>query len=262
MSTAAPAATASTLGMIGAQSRAMVIAYWRVPAFAIFSLVLPIMFFTFFGLPHAREKLANGTSVGAYLLGSFGAYAVSSVMVFNFGIGQATARAQKIDLLQRATPLPPFVTIVANVINALSFALVSLLVLFAFVFVAGGVRLSAATWVTLTVRLLFGALPMIGLGMAIGYSSGVNAAPALANLIYLPMSFASGLFIPLNQMPDFVQRIGPFLPTYHYGQLAWNTVGGADESVTRAVLWLAGWTLVLFAVALRAYRLEATRKFA
>jgi len=37
----------------------------------------------------------------------------------------------------------------------------------------------------------------------------VCAAPALANLIYLPLSFASGLFMPLAQLPGFVQRIVP-----------------------------------------------------
>ncbi len=234
---------------------------FRVPAFSVSTLVLPVMFFSFFGLPHARDHFRDGTSVGAYLLASFGAYAVSSVMVFSFGIGAATARAQKTDLLQRATPLPPWVAIAASVLNAMVFALVSLVVLFGFGVVAGGVREPAGTWIDLTVRLVIGSIPLLALGMAIGYTFSANAAPAVTNLIYLPMAFASGLFVPIESMPDFIQKIAPYLPTYHYGQLGWQAVGHAQEPLAKAVLWLAVWTLVLLGVAVRAYRLEQMRKF-
>ena len=47
----------------------------------------------------------------------------------------------------------------------------------------------------------------------------------MANLIYLPLSFASGLFVPLNQLPVFIQNLAPYLPSYHYAQLAWSALG-------------------------------------
>ena len=59
---------------------------------------------------------------------------------------------------------------------------------------AGGV------WLSVALRLLAGSLPFIALGFLIGFRYGPNAAPAVANLIYLPMSFASGLFMPLDQL--------------------------------------------------------------
>jgi ABC-2 type transport system permease protein len=244
------------------QTRAQVLYAIRIPAFSLTTTVLPIMFFAFFGLPYVHLKI-GGTSVniGAYLMGSFGAYAVSSAMVFNFGIGVAMARAQKLDLLQRATPLPSSVAIAATVVNAMLFALISLLALFAFASIVGGVRMPIEAWLSLTFRLLIGAVPLIGLGMAIGYAAGPNSAPAVTNLIYLPMSFASGLFIPIAQLPDFVQKVAPFLPTYHYGQLAWNAVGAPTESMDKAVLALVIWTVVLFGLALRFFRLDQSRKF-
>lgn len=248
--------------MLYMQARALLVGYLRTPAFSVTTIALPVMFFAFFGLPNASRKFEDGTSLAAYLLASMGAYAVSSVMVFSFGIGVATSRGQKIDLLQRATPLPAWVSIVATVVNAMVFALLALLTLFLFAFVAAGVRLDALSWLQLTFRLLLGALPLLALGMAIGYSSGPSAAPAVTNLVYLPLAFASGLFIPIEQMPDFVQRLGPFLPTYHYGQLAWDVVGHAAEPLGTAVMGLAVWGVVLFAMAARAYRLDEVRKFA
>jgi hypothetical protein len=59
--------------MLLAQTRSELLMRWRVPAFSVTNLVLPIVFFTFFGLPVARLVRSDGVSVGAYLLASFGA---------------------------------------------------------------------------------------------------------------------------------------------------------------------------------------------
>ena len=135
-----------------------------------------MLFFTFFGLPFARQTLPNGTSVGAYLLASFAAYAVGSVMVYGFGIGVAIERGMKVDVLMRATPLPPAVAILAKVLNALAFSLVSIVVLIVYGIVVGGVRQDVTVWINIIVRLLAGSLPFIALGFAIGYGSGPNTA--------------------------------------------------------------------------------------
>jgi ABC-2 type transport system permease protein len=141
---------------------------WRVPAFSVTSLVLPVVFFTFFGLPVAKFTDPDGVSVGALLVASFGAYGVGSVMVFAFGVGVASERGMKIDVLMRATPLPPIVHVVAKVLTAMAFALGALVVLIGFAVLVGGIRQPAAVWLALIVRLLAGSPPFIALGFAIG----------------------------------------------------------------------------------------------
>jgi ABC-2 type transport system permease protein len=233
----------------------------RIPAFSLTNLALPVLFFTFFGLPFARQILPNGVSLGAYLLASFAAYSVGSVMVYGFGIGVANERGMKIDLLMRATPLPPAIAILAKVINALVFSLLSIVVLILYGIIVGGVRQDPTVWINIVVRLLAGSLPFIALGFAIGYSTGPHAAPAVANLIYLPLSFASGLFMPITQLPGFVQRLAPYLPSYHYGQLAWSAVGAPSEPFLTSLAWLAGYTALFMAITARAYRREQSLKF-
>jgi len=98
---------APLLRMLLAQTRCEILMRWRVPAFSVSSLALPIVFFVFFGLPVAHMTMGNGVNVGAYLLASFGAYAVGNVMVYGFGIGVANERGMKVDRLLRASPLPP-----------------------------------------------------------------------------------------------------------------------------------------------------------
>jgi ABC-2 type transport system permease protein len=261
MTGAATGAVAPLGRMLLVQTWSEVRIRWRIPAFSLTIVVLPVLFFTFFGLPFARQTLPNGTSLGAYLIASFAAYSVGSVMVFGFGIGVATERGLKVDMLMRATPLPPLIAILAKVLNALVYALLSLVVLIAYGVAVGGVRQDLVVWIDMIGRLLAGSLPFIALGFAIGYLCGPNVAPAAANLVYLPLSFGSGLFLPLSQLPGFVRRIAPYLPAYHYGQLAWGTVGAATERLPVSLAWLAGYTVVFLAIAFRAYRLEESRKF-
>jgi ABC-2 type transport system permease protein len=159
-----------------AQTWSEILIRWRLPAFSATSLALPVVLFSFFGLPFAGRSGPRGVDVGVFLLASFGAYAVGQVMVFGFGIGVAVERGQKVDLLMRATPLPPGVYLIAKVAVGMLFALLSVLVLFTYGGVIGGIRLAPGIWVSVIVRLLAGSLPLIALGFAIGYLAGPNAA--------------------------------------------------------------------------------------
>jgi len=235
--------------------------FWRIPAWTVSSLAMPVFFFTFFGLRFAHLTDASGFSVGSYFLASFGAYAVGQVMVFSFGIGVSTERMLKQDLLMRATPLPPIVHLLARSLSALLFALVALIGLIAYGVVVGGIHEDLSVWAAVVVRLLAGSLPFIALGFAIGYLAG-NAAPAVANLIYVPLSFASGLFIPVSQLPSFAQQVAPYLPTYHYGQLAWSAIGAPSEPVATSLTWLTAYMVLFLVLAIRAYRREERQKFA
>lgn len=249
--------------MLYLQTRAQLLSRLRTPAFAVLSLGLPVMFFALFDAIFGNQRQAGGISTSDYILVSYATYAVANVMVYNFGIGVANERARKLDLLQRAMPLPPAVAVLSQVLFALVFALIALLILFAYAFVLGGVRLGATTWLDLIWRLLIGSFPMIGLGMAIGYGASASSAPAVVNVIYLPMAFLSGIFIPFSVLPGFIQRVGQVLPTYHYAQLGWATLGRgvANEGSVQALLWIAGWSVVLLVLALRVYRLDESRKF-
>jgi ABC-2 type transport system permease protein len=262
MSTAVESDLAPIGRMLYLQTRAQLLSRLRAPAFAVLSLGMPVMFFALFDAIFGNQRVV-GVSAGEYILVSYATYAVANVMVYNFGIGVANERGRKLDLLQRAMPLPPLVAVLAQVLFALVFAVIALLILFAYAFVVGGVRLDAMTWLDLTWRLLIGSFPMMALGMAIGYGTGASSAPAIVNVVYLPMAFLSGIFVPFGQLPSFIQKVGQVLPTYHYAQLGWGTLGHgvANEDASTALLWIAGWTAVLFAIALRVYRLDESRKF-
>ncbi|MGI8553746.1 MAG: ABC transporter permease [Dehalococcoidia bacterium] len=248
------------LPMLMAQTRAELLKLWRTPAFSVISLALPVVGFLLFWVPNANSTV-NGVKTGKYLLASFAAYGVLSVMLFSFGVSVAVERGQKLNVLMRATPLNPLAFLLAKVLTALAFGLATVVLLFAFGTVVGGVRMDALLWVTLILRLLFGALPFIALGFAIGYLTGPNSAAPFTQMLFLILSFGSGLFVPLSQLPSFMQRIAPYLPTFSYAQIAWNALGAGDQSLQRDVLWLLGYCALFVCLALAGYRREDTKTF-
>jgi ABC-2 type transport system permease protein len=260
MADAAPTRLAPFFPILAAQSRTEYLRLIRVPAFSVPVIVFPIMFYALFGLPFARQSIA-GINAGAYTLASFGAYAVISVALFSFGITVANDRGQKTTVLMRATPLPPLAYLGGKVVATLAFATITIGALFAFGALTAGVRLEPMGWLSLVGRLLIGVFPFITLGFAVGYLAGPNSAVAILQLINLPMSFASGLFMPIAYMPSFVRSIAPYLPAYHYGQLAWGAMGAPVEPLGTSALWLFGFTAIFLAIAVRAYYREETKTF-
>jgi ABC-2 type transport system permease protein len=65
------------------------------------------------------------------------------------------------------------------------------------------------------------------MGLLIGaYTSG-SASPAIANLLFLPMLWLSGLFFPL---PKFLERWAVVWPAFHVNQVALGAAGVSEFS--------------------------------
>lgn len=256
----AKAQIAPALPMLRQQTKTEFLKLWRLPAFSIFSLTLPAILYLFFGL----SKVSTGqhdVPASKFLVASLASYGIMAVMIFSFGVNVATERGQRMNVLIRAAPLKPAVFLLAKLITAICFALLMLILLFITAVIVGGVRMPDTSWLDLAGRLLAGSIPFIAIGFAIGYWAGPNSAVAVANLVYLLLSFASGLFLPLSLMPGLVQHLAPLLPSYRLGQLAWGAIGVHEGSLDPAVLWLAGYAILFVIIALRGYRREEGKTF-
>ena len=228
----------------------------RYPALIVPTLLFPVMFWLFFGLPNAHQTTADGHSVGAYILGSYAMYSVIQTMMFSLGFSIAIERFTGWYRYQRTTPLRVWVMFVAKLLANLLVALFALTLLLLIGAWSGGVHLPASAWASLVARVLLGGLPLAALGVFVGYmASGPSTASPILNLIFFPMAFASGLFIPIDSLPKIVQRVAPFLPSYHGGMLARVAVGVPSASAQWVhVVWLLGFTAVFLALAVWAYR--------
>lgn len=226
----------------------------RLPAYSIPAVTFPVMFYVLFGLAFGTGR-AGGVSMSTYLVATYGAFGVIGSALFGFGVGVAVERGQGWMVLKRASPMPPLAFFTAKLVSSSIFSAVIVLLLSVLGVASGGVRLPAGAWTELVAVLILGAVPFCALGLALGYLAGPNSAPAIVNLIYLPMAFASGLWIPIEVLPPVVKAVAPFLPAYHLGQLALDAIGaGRGDPVWTHIAVLAGFGVVGLGLAFWGYR--------
>jgi len=221
----------------------------RAPAFALPTLLFPPLFYVLFALLLHR----GNAGAASYLFASYSIFGVMAPGLFGFGVSLALDRERGWLTLRRALPMPPGAYLVAKMAMAMTFAAIIYLLLATLASVLGGVRLAPLAWPLLGVIAVLGVLPFCALGLLIGSRVGASAAPAVVNIVYLPMAFLSGLWMPLSMLPAFVQRLAPLWPPYHLAQLALAASGGDYEGgIAMHVGFLFVFTALCFAIARRA----------
>lgn len=241
----------------------------RATQFVVGALALPALLYAMFGLSNASPSnlLPAGTHVGTMMMVSFCAYGVVSLAIFTFGESIAQERARGWIRTMRATPLPTWSYLGAKIVVATLGGLLILASIAGLGVTAGNVHLDAGTWLALAATVLAGGLAFSTLGFAIAYATRPRAATAIANLIFLPLAFLSGFFIPLGELPSVLADIAVWLPTFHFGQLVWQHVApAADVEVWTSVApsgtavhlaWVLGATVVFGVIATLAGRRSA-----
>lgn len=223
---------------------------WRQPSFAVPTLLFPAMFYFFFGIIFGRS---NGFA--SYMVATYGAFGVIGTALFGFGVGVAISRESGELRLKRVTPVPPLAFLGGKLVAALVFSSLVIAELFALAATLGEVRFERLQWIGLAAILLVGTVPFAALGLAIGTHSSGQGAPALVNLTYLPMAFLSGLWIPIEAMPELFRTLAIALPPYHLAQLALGVLGkGAEQPVALHVGYLVLMTAVSLLLAARGFQ--------
>ncbi len=216
----------------------------RTRAYSLSVIGFPLMFYLLFGTGHRHGPIAQ------YLIASYSCLALGSACLFGVGLSISFERAQGWLELKWASPMPRLAYLLAKMLSSAAFALIVMAVLIWLGITVGGVTVSLDQAARLAVIMLLGSIPFTALGLLIGLLVPANAGAGLINLIYLPLSFASGFFIPLRMLPHWVQRVAPALPTYHLAQLALAVFGFAPRSgALLHWLVLAGFSLLMFGAA-------------
>ena len=210
----------------------------RTPAFALPSLAFPVAFYLLFAIVLPGQW--GGYSKPTYLLATYGVFGVIGPALFGFGVGLAMEREQGLLELKRVSPMPTAAYFFAKIAMSLSFGLAIVLLLSAVAIGLGGVRIDLSTWLLLLAALLLGTLPFSALGLWIGTLVKGQGAIAVVNLIYLPMSVLSGLWIPIFAFPTLLQKLAVLWPSWHLAQLALGVVGQVEN-----VAWLTHITALL-----------------
>lgn len=222
----------------------------RTPMFAVPTLLFPTMFYALFGVLLTGSR--GGTATAQYLLATYGVFGVIGASLFGFGVSVAMERENGYLVLKRVLPMPRGAYLLAKMAMAMLFSMIISVLLALVGVVAAGVWLAPSQWALLLLVNVLGALPFCSLGLYMGSLASGNGAPAVLNLVYLPMAFLSGLWMPLHVLPPVFGQIAPVWPSWHLGQLALKVVGrDAGVATIVHVIALAAITVVFFMLARR-----------
>jgi ABC-2 type transport system permease protein len=242
-----PASTgaAHTFRVFRKETRYEFLKLLRAKSFSFSTIGFPVMFYLLFGIAN-RNATAGNIHIAKYMLGGYACFGLIGAALFGIGVGLAGELAAGWLELKRASPMPAPAYLFAKCATAVAFGLiiVSILTLIATTF--GGVSLTPFELAKMLGMTIVGSISFASMGFLLALLVPANAAPAIVNLIYLPMSFLSGLWMPLRFMPHWLRSIAPALPTYHLSQLMLS-IFGYQDTMSPATHWnaLLGFTLLM-----------------
>lgn len=248
-----PLPIARLLRAYGNEAGFETLAALRTAGFAIPFLVLPVAIYLLFGVLIAGNTVdagEYGPGLADYLFCGFSVLAVIMPGIFSCTI-LATDRQGQLLKLKRAMPLPPGAIIIAKVAMVMAIAAIAVTLVAIAALLVGKLTLSTSQVMIVCAVLIIGAIPFCAMGLLLGTWVSSSAAPAWGNLVFLPMMWLSGLFIPL---PEFLQNWVIIWPSFHLNQLALG-LAGVDQFVyipwATAAAVLLGFTVVCGGMAIR-----------
>jgi ABC-2 type transport system permease protein len=261
----APSPTGGRWGLLGAASWSDLRGHLRSPEFAVGVVALPLVLYLLFGVPNT-SVLPTGATIRTAMLVSIGCYGAVTLAIFTLGEGVARDRGRGWTRALAVTPMPGWVQLAARLISA---GLLSLVVAAGLATVAstlGDVDLAITTWLAFGATMLGGTLAFSSLGFAIAHLVRPRAAAVVCNLIFMPMAFVSGFFVPLGEQSAVIRDIARVLPSFHFGQLAYRLVlsprdvqeftGLPADRVVLHLAWVIGSSVLFGVVGLLAARRE------
>lgn len=193
-----------------------------------------------------------------------GIIAMSLMNTGIIGISTAFVAFREKGILRRikVTPFPLWKFLVARVLGAMVVGLASTLILIGLSMVLFNATIRGNLFLVLAVIVLVSTCMLsIGAGIA-AVARNVETAAGLANMLTFPMMFLSGVFFPIDSMPDWMRPIMAVMPLRYGVEALRETMlygRGIDAIWTQSLILLAV-SVVAIAIAVRFFKWDATPK--
>ena len=256
----------SDVGLILIQTRYALTATLRTPRAMLFGALFPIIFLVLFnslftnGGPDTTKVAGHTVNVHAYFTAGLIAYALA-LSCFSTPLMALTAQRERGQLKrQRGMPVPAWTFVAAQVLRSVAFAFAVGGIMIAIGITAYGVDLPAQTVPGFVIYLFLGTATLSALGIAAtALAKNEESAQPIGAFTVVMLSFVSGIFIPIDTLPNWLQEIGRIFPLYHLAQGLQTTVAENPTGIGLSgddVAVLAIWCLVGIRVATKNFKWE------
>jgi ABC-2 type transport system permease protein len=191
--------------------------FWRNPAAAFFTFAFPILFLVIFTtlLGNDTSTLPSGAEVdnSTYYTASILAFSVVTACYSNIAIAVTFSRDEGTLKRVRSTPMPGTSFLGGKVLHALGIMAILVVIVLVFGRVVYDIDLPTRSAPAFVATLAVGSAAFSALALACtAMIPNAEAAPAIVNATILPVLFLSGVFIPVDDAPRWIQLIGDVFP--------------------------------------------------
>jgi ABC-2 type transport system permease protein len=240
-------------------------AFWRNRTRAFFSFGMPVMLLLLFGALNNGgriQELGNIPYITFFLPGIL-AYGIIITQFVNMAGGLAIQRDNGLLKRMRGTPLPGWAYVGGRVGSTALISIVMTVVMLVLGRVCFDVHVRAEAVPALVVAVLLGAATFAALGMAaVMLIPNAEAAPVVANVLILPLSFISGIWYPLTGAPQWLVDVAKIFPVERLASalhVAFDPLNHGSAWSGNDLLWLGIWLLIGTRLAMRFWRREMAR---
>lgn len=229
----------------------------REPETVFFSFILPLFFLfivmeVFIPLDVPREIFAN------HVVPSLSILVITSNAMFNVPAVIASYREIKFFKRLKASPIP--ILSILGGVGAANFIITTIGIL---LLIAGGKLIYGAEFEGNIMTFLFGfLLILLSINSLCLIIASVCRTPrvaaTLASIIYFPILFFSGVFVPLEMLPDWIVRyISPLMPmTYAVELLRGLWLGYPISDFVKEIITLIGCLVLGLIISVKTFRWE------
>jgi ABC-2 type transport system permease protein len=238
------------LALVARQARFGLITASRNPRVMVFGIVFPVFLLVLFNgifTKGGATTTLHGQQLDAdtYFTAAIAAYAIFMSCFNTLAISLTTQRETGQLKRLRGTPMPAWTFVAAQIVRSIAMVVVMVTVLLAIGAAAFGVDVRASSVPSLVLYVALGTAATTTLG--IGITALLPTAEAASSIVpfgTVILSFISGVFIPVSQLPDWLAQIGRVFPLYHLADglqssfLPGGHIRGGNVAVL--VLWGVG----------------------
>jgi ABC-2 type transport system permease protein len=231
----------------------------RNPRFLMFTMIFPVVIFLIDVAAFGNGLVPGSKTVtfAPYIMVSMAAFG-AFMAAMNTGARTAVERAAGWQRQLRLTPLKPTGYLVAKAAVGTLVALPPIVLVALVGIVVEHVHLSAGGWAQVVLGVWVASIPFAVLGLLVGQLATSETMQVFTSGLMIVLGFLGGILIPVTVFPNWMQQVAQVLPSYWLADVGRSALLG-NTDIGRAVVWLAGWTVVLAFAVVRRYQRDSAR---
>ena len=230
----------------------------RNPRFLMFTVVFPVVIYVIdvaaFGGGDVKGTNVPYTALLMVSLAAFGGF----MAAMNTGARTAVERAAGWQRQLRLTPLKPTGYLVAKAAVGTLVALPPIVLVSLVGILMEHVHLSSGAWAQVVLGAWVATIPFAVLGLLVGQLATAETMQVFTSGLMIVLGFLGGILIPVQVFPTWLSNISMVLPSYWLSQIGQGALFGNND-IGKAVIWLAGWTVVFAFAVIRRYQRDSAR---